>query len=108
MAQKQGIRIRNASGGLVMDSTVRNGRFLGNIPVTFVNGSFTDARIGEGNPWWFVQPGSQATFGNGGNNTQSTVHPTITFTANTVVWTWTGNPAASLRRIDGQYIYGVY
>lgn len=84
----QGLRIRNAAGTVVFDTSVRLGRILGSIIIpagTSLSGSAYIPGLTEGNP--FVVPIFNAGYQDGGvYNVGVECMPVFTFSGETASW----------------------
>jgi hypothetical protein len=91
-----GLRVWDNVGNLLIDTSTRMGRVLGQISTGTADGSVTSAGFATGAPFYAIVPksGSPAAI-----NT-----PNITITGNTMSWSFSGVPSPQ----DSLVLYGVY
>lgn len=90
-----GIKIWDASGNVVFDTTVKAGRVLGQVSTGTANGSVTNADFSQGVGWFTVAPVATGL---------GTYVPTVTLSGTTVSWSfWSAVP-----KCPCIITYGVY
>lgn len=90
-----GLRIRDPSGNIIIDWTMRLGRILGVVTLTGPTaGSAVHAEFADGTPFWTVQCISASGAG----------APTISVSGTTISWTFGGVWDTQTYRL----VYGVY
>ena len=95
-----GLQVFDASGAIVLDTTMRVARLLGQIitPVGVTSGASSDPDLATGTPFYFAQP----------LGATSTAPVGVSFSGNTLNWTINpgGNPSASYPQC--LILYGVF
>lgn len=93
-----GLRIWSSTGVLLQDPSNRIGTLLGVTTTTKNNGSITDARFAQGTPAVFkVLPST---------NARIFIPPKVTFSGNTMSWTFNTPGAAGNSPV--RIMYGIY
>ncbi len=90
-----GLRLRDASGNVIFDTSTRTGQILGTVSITSTNqsGSLTDGGLANGTPFFML---------NGG---PSEVDPAVSFSGTTMSW---AKNTAYPHNWAGTIIYGYY
>lgn len=76
-----GLRVWDASGSVIVDTSTMTLRALGLVTITPADGSATDARLTQGDPWWLFSS----------TDTSSIGAPGVTFNGTTMSWTGGSN-----------------
>lgn len=92
-----GLRVWDASGNLIVDTTTRLGTVLGTVTTTKANGSITNAGFAQGTPFYSVC---------GITDAYSVFSPKITLSGNTMSWAF--NTSGANSNTSQFIVYGVY
>jgi hypothetical protein len=98
----QGLQVFDAGGTVVLDVTDRLTRVLGSFSTGTTSGSITDNNLASGTPW-FVAAMSPSQFDNGYAAPTVGAPYAISFTSNSISWTFGTGTATSI-----QITYGVF
>lgn len=104
--QKQGLRIYDKDGNIMLDATSRLTKYLGTLSIGTTNGSYTDERLREGDFWYVTLKLNDYKKCYGMKNKFTEFLPEITREGNTIKWTYTENDATY--RTGLTIMYGVY
>lgn len=104
--QKQGLRIYDSSGNIMLDATSRLTKYLGTLSIGTTDGSYADARLGEGDFWYVTLKLNDYKKCYGMKNKFTEFLPEITREGNTIKWTYTNQDATY--RTGLTIMYGVY
>ena len=99
----QGLQCWNENGVLTLDYTERITRYFNTIITGNIPGSYTDSRLSEGTPWYFLRAIENNDYA--GIYEQNAMY--ITISGNTIKWNWVvlnNNTTKFSKKI----IYGVY
>jgi hypothetical protein len=96
-----GIQTWDASGNIIVDTSVRSGRVLGSFSSGTTAGSFGDAGLATGTMWYIVNPiiASGSLFGG--------MCPVVTASGSTLSWTFPTDPSGITAQAS-LVTYGVY
>ena len=104
--QKQGLRIYDKDGNIMLDATSRLTKYLGTLSIGTTDGSYTDARLGEGDFWYVTLKLNDYKKCYGMKNKFTEFLPKITREGTTIKWTYTESDATY--RTGLTIMYGVY
>ena len=104
--QKQGLRIYDVNGNIMLDATSRLTKYLGTLSIGTTDGSYTDNRLQEGEFWWVTLRLNDYKKCYGMTNKFTEFLPEITREGNTIKWTYTESNATY--RTGLTIVYGVY
>ena len=104
--QKQGLRIYDKDGNIILDATSRLTKYLGTLSIGATNGSYTDDRLREGDFWYMTLKLNDYKKCYGMTNKFTEFLPEITREGNTIKWTYTESDATY--RTGLTIMYGVY
>lgn len=104
--QKQGLRIYDKDGNIMLDATSRLTKYLGTLSIGTTDGSYTDDRLGEGDFWYVTLKLNDYKKCYGMKNKFTEFLPEITRAGNTIKWTYTESDATY--RTGLTIMYGVY
>ena len=104
--QKQGLRIYDKDGNIILDATSRLTKYLGTLSIGTTNGSYTDDRLREGDFWYMTLKLNDYKKCYGMTNKFTEFLPEITREGNTIKWTYTESDATY--RTGLTIMYGVY
>jgi len=93
-----GLRIWDENGILILDTTTRISRVLGEFALPSTPGSHTDAAISSGAFWWYMAGFTISPY-------ITTKVPVVSLSGNTISWIWSG-AAANFPSVT--LVYGVY
>lgn len=91
----QGLKVWDASGNVVLDTSTRVGRLLGSVAVNTATGSVMNADFAQGTVLWFLVP-----IGTGG----AQQYPAVSYSSGTTTLSWSG----AFTSATFQLWYGVY
>ena len=104
--QKQGLRIYDVNGNIMLDATYRLTKYLGTLSIGTADGSYTDDRLQEGDFWYVTLKLNDYKKCYGMTNKFTEFLPEITREGNTIKWTYTESNATY--RTGLTIVYGVY
>lgn len=107
--QKQGLRIYDASGNIMLDVTSRLTKYLGTLSIGTTDGSYTDSRLQEGEFWYAtLKLNEYKNCYRIDPETSEAINflPVITRDGNTIKWNYTESDSDF--RTGLTIIYGVY
>lgn len=104
--QKQGLRIYDANGNIMLDATSRLTKYIGTLSIGTTDGSYTDDRLQDGEFWYMTLKLNDYKKCYGMTNKFTEFLPKITREGNTIKWTYTNNDATY--RTGLTIMYGVY
>lgn len=104
--QKQGLRIYDASGNIMLDATTRLTKYIGTLSIGTSDGSYIDDRLQEGEFWYMTLKLNDYKKCYGMTNKFTEFLPKITREGNTIKWTYTNNDTTY--RTGLTIMYGVY
>lgn len=104
--QKQGLRIYDVNGNIMLDATSRLTKYLGTLSIGTADGSYTDDRLQEGDFWYVTLKLNDYKKCYGMTNKFTEFLPEITREGNTIKWTYTESNATY--RTGLTIVYGVY
>lgn len=104
--QKQGLRIYDANGNIMLDATSRLTKYLGTLSIGTTDGSYTDERLREGDFWYVTLKLNDYKKCYGMKNKFTEFLPEITREGTTIKWTYTESDATY--RTGLTIMYGVY
>lgn len=104
--QKQGLRIYDASGNIMLDATSRLTKYIGTLSIGTSDGSYTDNRLQDGEFWYMTLKLNDYKKCYGMKNKFTEFLPEITREGNTIKWTYTESDATY--RTGLTIMYGVY
>lgn len=104
--QKQGLRIYDKDGNIMLDATSRLTKYLGTLSIGTTDGSYTDERLREGDFWYVTLKLNDYKKCYGMKNKFTEFLPEITREGNTIKWTYTESDATY--RTGLTIMYGVY
>ena len=104
--QKQGLRIYDKDGNIMLDATSRLTKYLGTLSIGTTDGSYTDNRLGEGDFWYVTLKLNDYKKCYGMKNKFTEFLPEITREGTTIKWTYTESDATY--RTGLTIMYGVY
>lgn len=104
--QKQGLRIYDKDGNIMLDATSRLTKYLGTLSIGTTDGSYTDDRLGEGDFWYVTLKLNDYKKCYGMKNKFTEFLPEITREGTTIKWTYTESDATY--RTGLTIMYGVY
>lgn len=104
--QKQGLRIYDSNGNIMLDATSRFTKYLGTLSIGTTDGSYADDRLREGDFWYVTLKLNDYKKCYGMKNKFTEFLPKITREGNTVKWTYTESDATY--RTGLTIMYGVY
>lgn len=93
----QGLQVWDANGVTMLDLSTRTGLVIGTINASLSNGSFTDARLSAGTPFWIATAAEFAGL--------RTDIPIVTISGTSISWTFRYTDQDA--RVPVQIIYGV-
>lgn len=104
--QKQGLRIYDKDGNIMLDATSRLTKYLGTLSIGTTDGSYTDDRLREGDFWYVTLKLNDYKKCYGMKNKFTEFLPEITREGTTIKWTYTESDATY--RTGLTIMYGVY
>lgn len=104
--QKQGLRIYDKDGNIMLDATSRLTKYLGTLSIGTTDGSYTDERLGEGDFWYVTLKLNDYKKCYGMKNKFTEFLPEITREGTTIKWTYTESDTTY--RTGLTIMYGVY
>lgn len=104
--QKQGLRIYDASGNIMLDATTRLTKYIGTLSIGTSDGSYTDDRLQDGEFWYMTLKLNDYKKCYGMTKKFTEFLPKITREGNTIKWTYTESDATY--RTGLTIMYGVY
>jgi len=104
--QKQGLRIYDKDGNIMLDATSRLTKYLGTLSIGTTDGSYTDERLREGDFWYVTLKLNDYKKCYGMKNKFTEFLPEITREGTTIKWTYTESDATY--RTGLTIMYGVY
>lgn len=104
--QKQGLRIYDKDGNIMLDATSRLTKYLGTLSIGTTDGSYTDDRLQEGDFWYMTLKLNDYKKCYGMTNKFTEFLPEITREGNIIKWTYTEKDATY--RTGLTIMYGVY
>lgn len=104
--QKQGLRIYDSNGDIMLDATSRLTKYLGTLSIGTTDGSYIDDRLGEGDFWYMTLKLNNYKKCYGMTKKFTEFLPKITREGNTIKWTYTESDATY--RTGLTIMYGVY
>lgn len=104
--QKQGLRIYDANGNIMLDATSRLTKYIGTLSIGTSDGSYTDDRLQDGEFWYMTLKLNDYKKCYGMTNKFTEFLPEITREGNTIKWTYTESDATY--RTGLTIMYGVY
>ena len=104
--QKQGLRIYDSSGNIMLDATTRLTKYIGTLSIGTSDGSYTDDRLQDGEFWYMTLKLNDYKKCYGMTNKFTEFLPEITREGNIIKWKYTNND--STYRTGLTIMYGVY
>lgn len=104
--QKQGLRIYDASGNIMLDATTRLTKYIGTLSIGTTDGSYTDDRLQDGEFWYMTLKLNDYKKCYGMTNKFTEFLPEITREGNTIKWTY--KESDTTYRTGLTIMYGVY
>ena len=104
--QKQGLRIYDASGNVMLDATTRLTKYIGTLSIGTTDGSYTDERLQDGEFWYMTLKLNDYKKCYGMTNKFTEFLPEITREGNTIKWTY--KESNTTYRTGLTIMYGVY
>lgn len=104
--QKQGLRIYDKNGNIMLDATSRLTKYLGTLSIGTTDGSYTDDRLQEGDFWYVTLKLNDYKKCYGMKNKFTEFLPEITRQGNTITWKYTNQDTTY--RTGLTIMYGVY
>lgn len=104
--QKQGLRIYDASGNIMLDATTRLTKYIGTLSIGTSDGSYTDDRLKDGEFWYMTLKLNDYKKCYGMTNKFTEFLPEITREGNTIKWTY--KESNTTYRTGLTIMYGVY
>ena len=104
--QKQGLRVYDKDGNIMLDATSRLTKYIGTLSIGTTDGSYTDDRLREGDFWYVTLKLNDYKKCYGMKNRFTEFLPEITRAGNTIKWTYTNQDATY--RTGLTIMYGVY
>lgn len=104
--QKQGLRIYDKDGNIMLDATSRLTKYLGTLSIGTTDGSYTDERLREGDFWYVTLKLNDYKKCYGMKNKFTEFLPEITREGTTIKWTYTESDTTY--RTGLIIMYGVY
>ena len=104
--QKQGLRIYDSSGNIMLDATTRLTKYIGTLSIGTSDGSYTDDRLQEGEFWYMTLKLNDYKKCYGMTNKFTEFLPEITREGNTIKWTYKESDITY--RTGLTIMYGVY
>lgn len=104
--QKQGLRIYDKDGNIMLDATSRLTKYLGTLSIGTTNGSYTDDRLGEGDFWYMTLKLNDYKKCYGMKNQFTEFLPEITRQGTVITWKYTNQDTTY--RTGLTIMYGVY
>ena len=104
--QKQGLRIYDANGNIMLDATSRLTKYLGTLSIGTTDGSYTDNRLQEGEFWWVTLRLNDYKKCYGMKNKFTEFLPEITRQGTVITWKYTNQDTTY--RTGLTIMYGVY
>lgn len=104
--QKQGLRIYDVNGNIMLDATSRLTKYLGTLSIGTTDGSYTDNRLQEGEFWWVTLRLNDYKKCYGMKNQFTEFLPEITRQGTVITWKYTNQDTTY--RTGLTIMYGVY
>lgn len=104
--QKQGLRIYDKDGNIMLDATSRLTKYLGTLSIGTTDGSYTDNRLQEGEFWWVTLRLNDYKKCYGMKNQFTEFLPEITRQGTVITWKYTNQDTTY--RTGLTIMYGVY
>ena len=104
--QKQGLRIYDSNGNIMLDATSRLTKYLGTLSIGTTDGSYTDNRLQEGEFWWVTLRLNDYKKCYGMKNQFTEFLPEITRQGTVITWKYTNQDTTY--RTGLTIMYGVY
>ena len=104
--QKQGLRIYDSSGNIMLDATTRLTKYIGTLSIGTTDGSYTDERLQDGEFWYMTLKLNDYKKCYGMTNKFTEFLPEITREGNTIKWTY--KESDTTYRTGLTIMYGVY
>lgn len=104
--QKQGLRIYDANGNIILDATTRLTKYIGTLSIGTSDGSYTDDRLQDGEFWYMTLKLNDYKKCYGMTNKFTEFLPEITREGNTIKWTY--KESDTTYRTGLTIMYGVY
>lgn len=104
--QKQGLRIYDKDGNIMLDATSRLTKYLGTLSIGTTDGSYTDSRLQEGEFWFATFKLNDYKKCYGMTEKFTEFLPEITRQGNTITWKYTNQDTTY--RTGLTIMYGVY
>lgn len=104
--QKQGLRIYDANGNIMLDATTRLTKYIGTLSIGTSDGSYTDDRLQDGEFWHMTLKLNDYKKCYGMTNKFTEFLPEITREGNTIKWTY--KESDTTYRTGLTIMYGVY
>lgn len=104
--QKQGLRIYDANGNIMLDVTTRLTKYIGTLSIGTTDGSYTDERLQDGEFWYMTLKLNDYKKCYGMTNKFTEFLPEITREGNTIKWTY--KESDTTYRTGLTIMYGVY
>lgn len=104
--QKQGLRIYDANGNIMLDATTRLTKYIGTLSIGTTDGSYTDERLQDGEFWYMTLKLNDYKKCYGMTKKFTEFLPKITREGNTIKWTYKENDTTY--RTGLTIMYGVY
>lgn len=104
--QKQGLRIYDSSGNIMLDATTRLTKYIGTLSIGTSDGSYTDDRLQDGEFWYMTLKLNDYKKCYGMTNKFTEFLPEITREGNTIKWTY--KESDTTYRTGLTIMYGVY
>lgn len=104
--QKQGLRIYDSNGNIMLDATSRLTKYLGTLSIGTTDGSYTDDRLQEGEFWWVTLRLNDYKKCYGMKSQFTEFLPEITRQGTVITWKYTNQDTTY--RTGLTIMYGVY
>lgn len=104
--QKQGLRVYDKDGNIMLDATSRLTKYLGTLSIGTTDGSYTDNRLQEGEFWWVTLRLNDYKKCYGMKNQFTEFLPEITRQGTVITWKYTNQDTTY--RTGLTIVYGVY
>lgn len=104
--QKQGLRIYDSSGNIMLDATTRLTKYIGTLSIGTSDGSYTDDRLQDGEFWYMTLKLNDYKKCYGMTEKFTEFLPEITRQGNTITWKYTNQDTTY--RTGLTIMYGVY
>lgn len=104
--QKQGLKIYDSGGNIMLDATTRLTKYIGTLSIGISDGSYTDDRLQDGEFWYMTLKLNDYKKCYGMTNKFTEFLPEITREGNTIKWTY--KESDTTYRTGLTIMYGVY